>query len=244
MKLKELEEHLEAELQGALFVDYCPNGLQVEGKEEVRKVATAVSASLSTIEKAVEAGCDALVVHHGLFWNGDSPLVRGTKRKKLKLLLEKGISLFAYHLPLDAHPTLGNNWKAALDWGWQELQPFGKIGVKGVFAPMKIAEFVEMLERYYGQKGVVALGGKEVVRSGALISGGAYKEVWGASKAGVDLFITGNYDEPAWWGAHEEGIHFLALGHTATEKVGVKALAAHLIEKGLDAFFIEDHNPF
>lgn len=250
MLLKEFADKLDVYLSAALFKDYCPNGIQVEGKEEVKTVATAVSANLQTLEAAAEMGVDALVVHHGLFWSGDSYPVVGAKKKKLQLLLEHRISLLAYHLPLDAHREVGNNWKAARDLGWKTLEPFGElngipIGVKGTFPAQPVEAFVKTVEAYYGHAAAAALGGKENVASAALISGGAYRELGSAAREGVDCFITGNFDEPAWGVAYEEGIHFLALGHSATEKIGPKALADYMDKDlGLDSRFIDVKNPF
>lgn len=250
MHCSELEAYLHSYLTVSLIRDFCPNGLQVEGTKEIKKVATAVSANWMTLEKAAEAGAHGLIVHHGLFWNNDPYPIVGAKRKKMELLLKHGMALYGYHLPLDAHQVVGNNWQAARALGWGDLQPFGDyngtlIGVKGTFEPKPIEEFIRVVERYYEHPATVALGGKKVVGSAALISGGAYKELSAAARAGVDCFITGNFDEPAWGVAYEEGINFLALGHSATEKVGPKALAEHLKQQlHLDAFFLDISNPF
>jgi putative NIF3 family GTP cyclohydrolase 1 type 2 len=189
-------------------------------------------------------------VHHGLFWNKDSYPIMGAKKKKIELLFQKQMSLLAYHLPLDLHQEVGNNWQAARDLGWEELEPFGiyngiAIGVRGKFKDRSIDEFVTDVEAYYSHSATVALGGRKRVSSGALISGGAYKELSQAAKMGADCFITGNFDEPAWGIAFEENIHFLALGHTATEEVGPKALAKHLQrEFNIPCQFIKTPNPF
>jgi dinuclear metal center YbgI/SA1388 family protein len=244
-------QYLRDFLQVKLFTnDFCPNGLQVEGKEEISTFVTAVSASLSTIEAAVDAGADALVVHHGLFWKGDDPSIRGSKKRKLQLLLDHEISLYGFHLPLDAHPEVGNNWKAARDLGWANLSPFGEangtmIGVKGYFPEVSIQNFVSHLEGYYEHNAHVALGGKNTIRSAALISGGGHKSILQAVKEGVDCFITGSFDEPIWHIAHEEGIHFIALGHAATEKIGPQALGDHLGHRfGIPHTFLDLPNPF
>ncbi len=250
MQLHEFFEKLDAYLNVDLFKDYCPNGLQVEGKGEIRRVATAVSANLQTIEAAVEKGVDALVVHHGMFWSGDPFPVVGAKKKKLQLLLDHEISLLGYHLPLDAHQEVGNNWKAARDLGWSDLEPFGefngiKIGVKGNLPEQPIETFVKTVESFYGHSAAAALGGKKTVASAALVSGGAYRELASAAKEGVDCFLTGNFDEPAWGVAYEEKIHFLALGHSATEKIGPRALAEFMRQEwGLESQFIDVENPF
>lgn len=248
--LIDLTNQLNEFLQISLFNDACPNGIQVEGNVEIVKAATAVSCSLNVIKKAALLKADLLIVHHGIFWNRDNPIITGVKKEKLKLLLKSGISLAAYHLPLDAHREIGNNWKAAMDLGWQNLEPFFSIngqfiGVKGEFDLQDVSDFQTFLEKYYGQKAVVALGGKEKVKSAALISGGAYKQIPDAAKSGVDCFITGNFDEPAWHDAYENHINFFALGHAATEKVGPRAFADYLVSKHqLETTFIDEINPF
>lgn len=248
--LQELCEYLDGLFQPRLFTDFCPNGLQVEGAPAVNKIATAVTASQSVIEQAVKENVQALIVHHGLFWNRDSYPIVGTKRKKIALLLQHNISLIAYHLPMDAHQTIGNNWHAAKEMGWDSLQPFlltngQSIGVKGVFPEMAVDVFRAMLENYYQHPAMVALGGKKMVKSAALVSGGAYRHITDAVDAGVDCYITGNFDEPAWHQAQEERINFFALGHHATETVGPKSLLAHLQkEKGVEGVFLESDNPF
>lgn len=243
-------DHLAALFPSEKIVDYCPNGLQVEGMPSISRAATAVSASLSTIEAAVERGVQALIVHHGLFWSKDSYVIEGVKREKIRLLLEHGISLFAYHLPLDLHQEIGNNWLAAKEMGWKDLEPFGlfngiPIGVKGTIPTISRKEFSTLLEKYYQHPAMSALGGKEKISTAALISGGAYKSLPEAVQAGVDCFITGNFDEPVWHQAFEEKINFFAMGHTATERIGPKALSKHLAkELGVPCDFIDTPNPF
>lgn len=248
--LIDLTNQLNDYLQIGNFADFTPNGLQVEGKPEVQRAVTAVTASLNIIEQAIARKADVLLVHHGLFWQRDPQVVVGVKKEKLALLLKNGISLLSYHLPLDAHRDIGNNWKAANDLGWQDLAPFGKsgtsyIGVKGRVKKQSRETFQKKLEAYYGQKAVVAFGGKKQIETCALISGGAYKQIEDASNEGIDCYITGNFDEPAWHLAHEGKVNFFALGHAATEKVGPKALAEHLRSVyRLKADFIDERNPF
>lgn len=248
--LKELSAYLNDYLHCGLFVDYCKNGVQVEGCKTVGSIATAVSANLETIEAAQKLAVDALIVHHGLFWKNDSHVISGSKKEKIKILLGNDMSLLAYHLPLDAHLAVGNNWKAAKDMGWTDLQPFGlfdgqPIGVKGRLNKMNRNQFQKELEKYYGQNAHSALGGREEVETAALISGGAYKSILEAAAQGIDCFVTGNFDEPAWNHAYEEKVNFFALGHTATERIGVRALGEHLGEKfGLKHHFIDTPNPF
>lgn len=249
--LQELIDHLDALLEPTQFDDFCPNGLQVQGKQEVSSIGVAVTASLATIEAAVEAGVDLLIVHHGIFWNNLSPCVTEVNYKKISLLLNSGISLLAYHLPLDAHQELGNNWRAARDLNWDDLRPFGPaksgrpLGVQGRFTSRSIESLVEELEGYYGHKAHTALGGPARIGSAALCSGGANRMLADAVKAGVHCFITGSFDEPQWHMAYEEGIHFIALGHSATERVGPRALGDHLSQSfDLTAHFLDIPNPF
>lgn len=248
--LQELLCYLNELLLRPEITDHCPNGLQVEGSGKIKKIATGVSASLSTIEAAIEADAQALVVHHGMFWKGDSYVVNGAKKKKLLQLLESGMSLLAYHLPLDAHEEYGNNWRAAKEMGWKDLEPFGyfngvPIGVKGRVKPVTREEFQKQVEGYYGHSANAALGGKEQVATVGLVSGGAYRTLEEAADQKLDCFITGNYDEPAWHMAHEMGVNFYPLGHSATERVGPRALAEKLQEEfAIPVEFIDIPNPY
>lgn len=250
MELKQLCRYLDELLPSQGMNDSCPNGLQVEGKSEVRRIATAVSASVATIEAALELESDVLIVHHGLFWQRESPIIQGVKRQKLALLLNNGMSLFAYHLPLDRHPQLGNNWRAAQEMGWKDLQPFGylngiPIGVKGQFEACTQEAFKKQLESYYQHSAVEVLGGPQILTTAALISGGAHYSIMEASQEGVDAFITGNFDEPTWHQALENKINFFALGHSATERVGPRALSEFLArELTISCSFIDILNPF
>ena len=171
--LQELCAYLDRLLQPKPISDYCFNGLQVEGKKQVHKLATAVSANLATIQEAAAWGADALLVHHGLFWNQESHQIQGTKREKLGILFKNNISLVAYHLPLDIHQELGNNWKAAIDMGWSRLEPFCLtngmfLGVKGHFKPTSFTDFQKKLEDYYQHPAHSAPGGKKRWRQQAL----------------------------------------------------------------------------
>lgn len=247
--LQHLSSHLDQLLGCHQFLD-APNGIQIEGKEKISKIGFAVSANIRAIEEATKRGCDALLVHHGIFWPKDTQVIQGVRRKKIALLIGSDISLLAYHLPLDAHPVLGNNWKAAKEMGWENLEPFGvygktEIGVKGTFAPKSTAEFQKHLEVYYGRPAHLSLCGKKTVTSAALVSGGAHKMIEEAADAGVDCFITGSFDEPIFDLALERNIHFFALGHYATERIGVLALKAYLEEEyRIRGEWIETPNPF
>lgn len=246
--LQQLSDYLSALFESQISGDYCENGLQFEGKKEIRTAATAVTASLATIEAAAKAGVDALITHHGLFWKGENMSIVGVKKARLALLFRHDISLFGYHLPMDAHPEIGNNWRAARDLGWENIEPFGFlngafIGVKGTFKSKARDQFQKELETYYQHSANCALGGKDKIQSAALVSGGAYRSLADAAKEKVDCFITGNFDEPAWHMAHEEKINFYAMGHTATERIGPKALAEKMSEL-IPTTFLDIPNPF
>lgn len=250
--LYELINYLDEELEVSTIDDFCPNGLQLEGiNQPVESIATAVSASLATIEKAVELKPQVLIVHHGLFWKKDSYRIAGIKKEKLLKLLDQGITLLAYHLPLDCHKEWGNNWKAAKDMGWKDLQGFGPkcgnshIGVVGTLDNLPVDDFQKKLEQFYQHPAHCALGGPKTIKKAALISGGAHREIHKAINAEVDAFITGSFDEPIWHIAFEEKINFFAMGHSHTETIGPKALGQHLAEKfNLKHQFIDIENPF
>lgn len=252
MALTQLVDYVNELLRAPQIEDFCPNGLQVEGAhEKITKIATGVSASLKTIEAAIEEKAQVLLVHHGLFWNKEPLSIAGSMRAKIKALLDHRISLLAYHLPLDCHEEFGNNWVAAKELGWKNLEPFGPtqgpftLGVRGEFSPMSVQEFAETLEKFYNHKAHKALGGSKEVKSAALISGGAHREIRKAIESGVDCFITGSFDEPIWNIAYEEKINFFAMGHANTEEIGPRALGAHLAKRfKLEHAALEIPNPF
>jgi dinuclear metal center YbgI/SA1388 family protein len=249
LTLDKISDYLNQLLPSKEIIDYCPNGLQIEGKHHIKKIGTAVSASLATLEQAIEQELDVLIVHHGLFWQKDSYVIQGSKKQKIALLLKHDISLFAYHLPLDLHTTVGNNWKAAFDLQLADLKAFGSgkmpIGVQGKIKPLACEDFKQKLEQYYQHPAYCALGGKKIIETVAIVSGGAHRLLIEAAEAQVDAFITGSFDEPTWHQAFEEKINFFALGHSATERVGPLALADHLQQVfQLPCVFIENANPF
>lgn len=243
--LQELCSYTDQLLDEAANRDYCPNGLQVEGKEQITSIATAVSASLEIIERAKELGVDALFVHHGLFWKNIEPRLCGPLKAKVEALLLARISLFGYHLPLDYHRELGNNWRAAKEMGWNNLEAFEDFGVSGSIAPTSPAEFLKRLEEFYSHKAHHAPGSSEKIERVCLISGASHWSFKEAIAEGFDAFITGSFDEPMWQMAKESKTHFFALGHSATEEIGVRTLGEHLANKfGVKATFISTDNPF
>jgi dinuclear metal center YbgI/SA1388 family protein len=232
------------------FQDYCPNGLQVEGSLEVRKLASGVTASLALIEAATATGADALLVHHGYFWKGEDPRVTGMKQKRIALLLENDISLLAYHLPLDAHPKYGNNVQLARVL---ELEIEGRFGAEGgpelalfgrLQKPVSGAEFASCLARQLGRVPLHVLGGSEPVATVGWCTGAAQSYIYAASALGLDAFISGEVSEPTVHVAREAQIHYFAAGHHATERYGVQALGSHLAEHfQLEYEFIDIDNP-
>jgi dinuclear metal center YbgI/SA1388 family protein len=248
--LTELVTYLDQYLDASRGRDYGPNGLQVEGKEEVRKIVTGVSACQELFVRAREAGADAVLVHHGLFWDGMPRTLTGFQYRRVAELIRGEMSLIAYHLPLDRHPELGNNALAGRAFGLADLEPFGlheglPVGFKGLFPePIAAAELVERCRRVYDQEPLAFLGGPDPVKSLGIISGGAQQELYQAIGDGLDAYVTGEVSEWVMNVSREAGIHYLAAGHYATERLGIRALGEHLAERfGVEAEFIDVPNP-
>ena len=243
----ELETHLHALLEVARFRDYGPNGLQVEGRPEVRRIVSGVTASLAMIDAAIDAGADALLVHHGLFWRGQDGRVVGWMKARLARLLAHDINLYAYHLPLDAHPSLGNNAQLGRRFGWVADGRFGEqdLGFIGdIGAGSHIGSLVEAVQVGLQRTPVLAAGDGRILRRVAWCTGGAQGSFEAAIAAGADVYLTGEISEPQAHLARETGVAFLACGHHATERYGAPAVAAHLAEAfGLEHQFIDLPNP-
>lgn len=230
--------------------DFCPNGLQVEGREEIRRIVTGVSACRELFVRAREARADAVLVHHGIFWEGMPRTLTGFQFQRVAELIRGEMSLLAYHLPLDRHPELGNNSLACRAFGLEDLQPFGfhdglPTGFKGRFRdPISAAELVARCRRIYAQEPLAFLGGPDAVSSLGIISGGAQRDVYTAIDDGLDAYITGEVSEWVMNIAREARIHYLAAGHYATERLGIRALGDHLAERfGVEVEFIDVPNP-
>jgi dinuclear metal center YbgI/SA1388 family protein len=229
------------------FKDYAPNGLQVEGKEKLKKIVTGVSATQALIEAAIKADADAILVHHGWFWEKEDPRIIGLKYRRLKLLMQNDISLLGYHLPLDAHPELGNNAQLAQRLG---IQIEGVMDEQGVGNFGRLAEYTslealgEKIEASLQRKPLLVSGGDHAIRRVAWCSGGAQGWINKAVDAGVDAFISGEISEHTVHIARESGVHYIAAGHHATERYGIKALGEHVAAKfGLLCEFIDIDNP-
>ena len=241
-----LDDYLDAQTDR----DYCPNGLQVEGQESISRIVAGVSACQELFDRAVETGADTILVHHGLFWEGDPRSLTGIRRQRVATLIHHDLNLLAYHLPLDRHPEVGNNAMAASALGLTGVEPFGElngvpVGCKGIFPdPVSLSEIVARCNAIFEQKPLVFDAGPDMVHSLGIVSGAASRMLYDAIRDGLDMFITG---EPTEWAlnvAKEARCHFVAAGHYATERLGVKALGAHLeTQFGIDFDFIEIPNP-
>ncbi|HEY3699356.1 MAG TPA: Nif3-like dinuclear metal center hexameric protein [Spongiibacteraceae bacterium] len=247
--LTELVAAANALLTPECFQDYCPNGLQVEGRTRIDRLVSGVTASLALLEAARDANADAVLVHHGYFWKGEMPAIVGMKRRRLQLLLQHDISLLAYHLPLDAHPLLGNNAQLAqrlditITGGLQPgANPIGNIGM--LAEPMTPAAFIAKIEQRLGRAPQFIAGGDHPIRTLAWCTGAAQSYIEQAAALGVDAFLSGEISEQTVHSARELGLHFIAAGHHATERHGVQALGDHLAAHfGIEHHFIDIDNP-
>ena len=246
MLREDLLRLLDETLNPGQFKDYCPNGLQVQGKGEISLIVTAVTATQSVIDRACALGADALLVHHGWFWRGENPVITHIKYKRLKAVLAADMNLIAYHLPLDAHPTLGNNACLGRVLSAQDVRCFGpdQLAWIGNVDPISVESLADKLANSLGQKPLL-LGDKEkMVRRVAWCTGSAQDFLEDAVLAGADAYISGEVSERTTHLARESGVPYLACGHHATERVGIQALGDFLTrEHGLKCIFVDDENP-
>ncbi|MBZ2168459.1 Nif3-like dinuclear metal center hexameric protein [Marinobacter sp. F4216] len=232
-------------LQPDNFQDYCPNGLQVEGRAEVRTIVSGVTASKALIDAAIDAGADMILVHHGYFWKGEDARVRGMKRERLKLLLDHDINLVAYHLPLDDHPEFGNNRQLADVLGLRNPRPLAGLVWQGELEqPLGASHFAEWIAEKLNRTPLWVGEGKDEIKRVGWCTGAAQGFIDQALEAGLDAYISGEISEPTTHTARECGIHYFAAGHHATERYGVQALGAALAKEfGLMHRFIDCDNP-
>lgn len=231
--------------------DYCPNGLQVEGSEQINKIGFTVSATRDSIEKAVELQVDTLVVHHGIFWNHQgAKTLTGSFAKRVFPLVRNNINLFAYHLPLDAHPEIGNAAVLGRQIGCDQQTLFGNYkggatGVKGVLSkPITAADLSRKLQNILLHNVILSSNDEnKLISTVGIITGGASNDWLLAKEAGLDAFITGEISEHDWNDSKENDIHMFACGHTASETGGVKSLMREIQELGINCVFIDSHNP-
>ncbi len=247
MNRSALLQYLDSLLNPSAFDDYCPNGLQVEGKEEIQKIVTGVSASLDLIETALSLNADALLVHHGYFWKNESSVITGIKKRRLEKLLSHNVNLIAYHLPLDVHPEIGNNAQLAKLFGWNITETASKnnllfLGNCKKTTPQNFAQNLkEKLNRAPLQVGENKT--KSIHRI-AWCTGAAQDFLNSAAALGVDAFISGEISERTAYEAKELGIYYFSIGHHASERYGIKALGDHLQKQfNIECPFVDCDNP-
>ncbi|MBI3350164.1 MAG: Nif3-like dinuclear metal center hexameric protein [Burkholderiales bacterium] len=241
-----LELRLNQLLEPGRFKDYGPNGLQVEGRAEVGHLVCGVTASLALIDAAIAARADAILVHHGLFWRGQDGRVTGWMKQRLARLIQHDINLFAYHLPLDAHPLLGNNAQLGARLGWAADGRFGDqdLGFTAAVGVTTLDSVAAQLRELTGRDVTIVPGDGRPLRRLAWCSGGAQGYFEQAIAAGADVFITGEISEPQAHYARETGVAFVAAGHHATERYGVQGVGAQVAQDlGLSWQFIDVDNP-
>jgi dinuclear metal center YbgI/SA1388 family protein len=243
----EIASYLSALLQTSSFKDYGPNGLQVEGRAEVQRLVSGVTASRALIDAAIDARADAVLVHHGLFWRGHQGPVTGWLKQRLSPLLAHDINLLAYHLPLDAHPEFGNNAQFGQRLGWLADARFGEqdLGFIGsLLQPITLSALARQIELTLGRVPTVVPGDGRALRRIAWCTGGAQSYFESAIAAGADAFVTGEISEPQAHIARETGVTFVACGHHASERFGAPALGEHLAQRfGIKHRFIDVDNP-
>ena len=249
VQLKDLINYSNKVLEVERFKDYCPNGLQVEGKTGIKKIVSGVTASQALVDAAVEEKADVLLVHHGYFWKGEEPQLTGIKYQRIRSLIEAGINLVAYHLPLDAHPVYGNNAKLAelleLDIAGSFPSENDAVGMYGTLkTPMTAADFSNSVTKVL-EREVLHIGdGNQQIQTLAWCSGAAQGYIEQAAELGVDAYLTGEISEQTVHIARESGLHFYSAGHHATERYGVQAFAKHLAEHfDLEHKFVDIPNP-
>ncbi|HIF88664.1 MAG TPA: Nif3-like dinuclear metal center hexameric protein [Candidatus Thioglobus sp.] len=238
-----LKNYTQSYLNADAFEDYCPNGLQIEGKEEINKIISGVSANLALIERAIDEKADAIFVHHGLFWKNDSQTITGAKRRKIALLLENNINLFAYHLPLDAHPDVGNNAQLGKLLGINNMSPVANSLLWTGELELNVGEFGVEIDSAL-QRAPLIIGDQSAnIKRIAWCTGAAQGFIDQAVELGVDAYLTGEVSEQTPATALENDLVFISAGHHATERYGVQALCQHLSDKfGCQHQYIEIDN--
>ncbi len=250
---QQLQQMLEEKLGASRIKDYCPNGLQVEGKSQIQKVVTGVTASQKLLDAAVAAGADAILVHHGYFWKGEDYVVTGVKKRRLQTLLNHDINLLAYHLPLDIQPELGNNARLGQLLQLENVRPLTVAEPLGVVMlgdvpschqSRSAKDWAAVLETLLQRQPLVHPAGPATINTIGWCSGGGQGYIEVAAQAGADLFFSGEVSEQTIHSADELGIHFIAAGHHATERYGIQALGQWLAaQTGIEVEFIDLPNP-
>ena len=251
MQRQKLEQYLNELLSPHNIKDFTPNGLQIQGSDKITKIVTGVTASKALIEQAIKEQADAILVHHGYFWKNESYVIRGMKHDRIKSLLLNDINLFAYHLPLDIHPTLGNNAQLAKLLNISDVQPLElgnplSVSMQGAFSEsLSASQLTQLINKTLERNCLhISAPSNKSIKTIAWCSGGGQGYIELAAEQGIDAFLTGEVSEQTTHIAHEMDIHFFAAGHHATERNGVKALGEHFAnELGLDVTFIDIDNP-
>jgi dinuclear metal center YbgI/SA1388 family protein len=249
MQRREFNQLLDDILKPHTIKDFCPNGLQVEGKNEIRTIVTGVTASQALIDAAIEKKADAVLVHHGYFWKGESQPITGMKKRRIGALLAHDINLFAYHLALDIHPVIGNNAQLAnlLDIEIETgLEPVtNSVAMKGrLKTPLTGSEFANKIAKVLNREPLRSVVRDEKINTIALCTGGGQGYIDLAAEQGIDAYLTGEASEQTIHSSREQNIDFFAAGHHATERYGIKALGELLAkEHGFDVSFIDIDNP-
>ncbi|MFA7349768.1 MAG: Nif3-like dinuclear metal center hexameric protein [Methylotenera sp.] len=247
VRINELTHYTQQLMQVERFKDYCPNGLQVEGRAEIRKIVTGVTASMALLEAAYLAGADLILVHHGYFWKNEDARVLGIKRKRIAYLLKYDLNLMAYHLPLDAHAEFGNNVQLGRVLG---ILPIGYVGESNLVAygeldqALSLGAFTKLIENRLQRAPLVIGNLQQQIKKVAWCTGAAQDYMDEAIQLGADVFISGEISEQTTHKALETGVSYISAGHHATERYGVQALGEHLAEKfNLIHEFIDIKNP-
>lgn len=250
----ELVQWLDTYLNASSFKDYCPNGLQVEGTNTVRHIVTGVTASMALLEAAVEHGADTVLVHHGWFWKNEDERIRGMKKKRLAFALKHDLNLIAYHLPLDAHPEVGNNTQLAHVLGFKQdldhndvpvgIGPGQLIQTGYLDIPEKLENLAKKISNSLQREALVVGNSQQIIQRLAWCTGGAQGFMNEAIEAGVDLYLSGEASEPTFHYAQESNTAYIGAGHHATERYGVKALGEKIAQHfKLKVDFVDINNP-
>lgn len=248
---QELQSYLAELLAIDSIRDYAPNGLQVQGREQIKTIVTGVSASLALLERAIAEQADAIIVHHGYFWKNECPTITGMRYQRIKTLLQHDINLFAYHLPLDVHEELGNNAQLAQRWGVEvqavvapDSQSPPLLFIGEFAAPVSAAELSQTLSTTLSRDPLHLPGNRKDIQRLVWCSGGGQSFFDAAIELGADAYISGEVSEKTFHTACESGVHYFAAGHHATERFGVQAVGLHLAERfGLSHVFVDIDNP-
>lgn len=253
ISIRQLADWLESTLQPHRFKDYCPNGLQVEGRDTIRRIITGVTASQALLDVAVQRNADAVLVHHGWFWKNENPVLRGARRERIATALRHELNVLGFHLPLDAHPELGNNAQLGRRLGFEpdrdaDGAPLtfgpGDLIWRGRCSPCSLHQLGERIGAALGRPALALGDPDKAVRTVAWCTGGAQNMMEAAIESDVDVYVTGEVSEPNFHLANESGTAFIAAGHHATERYGIKALGEAVArEFGVSVEFVDLDNP-